>query len=197
MEDTGESIIFLMLIVDRIRMGLSFYEFLGYMMFVRVDLDHIDSGVQIPEVNPFRIPRVIFQQLTKKAIYLNSSYRNRGLKIYVMPNRIGKHFNSLVEPETGHFLLNGIRLRQFRLCGTQCCESEHKEKKKNSVMFHHTGITSQLWAKLKNFKDQMLLPSNIFINYLQISAIVSSIRYKKNARLGAWHRIELTTKSSQ
>jgi hypothetical protein len=65
-----------------------------------------------------------------------------------MLNRVRKHLHSLVEFETGHFFLRRCGLLQVSLGRANGRQAKQKEKKKDSVMFLHTFIASQLPAKL-------------------------------------------------
>ena len=130
------------------RRTLTLHQLFGYVVLLRIDLDHVNPRVQVAEVYPRRILGNILELLSQETENLNMRDRNRGLQVDVMLNRVRKHLHSLVEFETGHFFLRRRGFLQLSLGRANGRQTKLKVKKKDSVMFLHTFITSRLMAKL-------------------------------------------------
>ena len=128
-----------------------------------MDLDHVNPGIKIPQVNSRKISLYVFNQISKQTVHLYFCYWGVGANCQIVFHRIGIHTYYIIQ---GEIILNTcsismISIRLSREGGRSC---PYKKEEKEKVFFHHISVISEVGYKITHIVNENQNTGTVFIN---------------------------------
>ena len=128
-----------------------------------MDLDHVNPGIKITQVNSRKISLYVFNQISKQTVYFHFSYWGVGAYCQIVFHRIGIHAYDIIQ---GKVILHNcsillISIRLSRKGGRSC---QYKKEEKEKVFFHHISVISEVGYKITHIVNENQNTETVFIN---------------------------------